>query len=301
MLSKMPGIGDVPILGQLFRSKNINHSVVELVVIVTPVIVDPLTDATPPAMPKLPVPLLDSRSLTKRWATEGSAATIRHRRPTVIQAKHNSDALQVAVLTVHVEQGTVEQIRQMAADMAWVSVRRISRTTSRRSSGRTLLSRRSIPRRCIAVIDFDGDVELALETAEFLRQSFYHKIAIVASLRKPIPICCCGPCGQVAANFSANPSMPTFTDTLTRLDQRWSATRGRQQNSGKLLSFFGAKGGVGTTTLAVHLAMFLVSVCKKKVLLIDNHAQLGQCAFTWDRWEPISLQRTHPECQPVGS
>jgi pilus assembly protein CpaC len=36
ILSKMPGIGDVPILGQLFRSKNINHSTVELMVIVTP-------------------------------------------------------------------------------------------------------------------------------------------------------------------------------------------------------------------------------------------------------------------------
>jgi pilus assembly protein CpaC len=59
MLSKIPGIGDVPVLGQLFRSKNINHSVVELVVVVTPTIVDPLTDTTPPSLPKLPIPLLD--------------------------------------------------------------------------------------------------------------------------------------------------------------------------------------------------------------------------------------------------
>jgi pilus assembly protein CpaE len=44
---------------------------------------------------------------------------------------------------------------------------------------------------------------------------------------------------------------------------------------GKILAFFGAKGGVGTTTLAVHLAIFLVVGFKKKVLLIDNHAQLG--------------------------
>ncbi|MGA8874267.1 MAG: pilus assembly protein N-terminal domain-containing protein, partial [Candidatus Korobacteraceae bacterium] len=35
-LSKMPGIGDIPILGQLFRSKNLNRSTMELVVIVTP-------------------------------------------------------------------------------------------------------------------------------------------------------------------------------------------------------------------------------------------------------------------------
>ena len=65
ILSKMPGIGDVPVLGQLFRSKNINHSTVELVVIVTPTIVDPLTDTTEPWEPKLPVPLLDPKKFDK--------------------------------------------------------------------------------------------------------------------------------------------------------------------------------------------------------------------------------------------
>jgi pilus assembly protein CpaC len=47
-LNKMPGIGDVPILGQLFRSKSLNHSVMELVVVVTPTIVDPLSSQEPP-------------------------------------------------------------------------------------------------------------------------------------------------------------------------------------------------------------------------------------------------------------
>lgn len=34
IMSKVPGIGSVPILGQFFRSRNFNHSVVELVIIV---------------------------------------------------------------------------------------------------------------------------------------------------------------------------------------------------------------------------------------------------------------------------
>jgi pilus assembly protein CpaC len=66
ILSKMPGIGDVPILGQLFRSKNINHSVVELVVVVTPTVVDPLTDTTSPAVMEFPVPMLDSTQFDKK-------------------------------------------------------------------------------------------------------------------------------------------------------------------------------------------------------------------------------------------
>jgi len=66
MLSKVPGIGDIPILGQLFRSKNINHSVVELMVVVTPTVVDPLTDTTSPTLPTFPVPMLDSPKFDKK-------------------------------------------------------------------------------------------------------------------------------------------------------------------------------------------------------------------------------------------
>jgi Flp pilus assembly secretin CpaC len=60
-LANVPGIGSVPILGQLFRSKNNNHSVVELVVIVTVNTVNPLTDPKPeiPALPKPAVPDLN--------------------------------------------------------------------------------------------------------------------------------------------------------------------------------------------------------------------------------------------------
>ena len=47
-LNRMPGIADVPILGQIFRSKSLNPSVMELVVVVTPTIVDPLTSDEPP-------------------------------------------------------------------------------------------------------------------------------------------------------------------------------------------------------------------------------------------------------------
>ncbi len=65
LLSKTPGIGDIPILGTLFKSKSINHSVVELVVIVTPSIVDPLTDSTPPAEPQLVIPTLNSQKFDK--------------------------------------------------------------------------------------------------------------------------------------------------------------------------------------------------------------------------------------------
>jgi pilus assembly protein CpaC len=62
VMSKVPGIANVPILGQLFRSKNFNHSIVELVIIVTASVVDPLTVDRAEAVkgPRFVVPNLDA-------------------------------------------------------------------------------------------------------------------------------------------------------------------------------------------------------------------------------------------------
>jgi pilus assembly protein CpaC len=72
--NKMPGFGDIPILGQLFRSKSTTHSTAELVVLVTPTLVDPLTDTTTPAVPKLPVPMLDTKKFDKTIVKPALAA-----------------------------------------------------------------------------------------------------------------------------------------------------------------------------------------------------------------------------------
>jgi pilus assembly protein CpaC len=63
LLSKVPGIGNVPVLGELFQSKNNTHSVAELVVIVTATVVDPLhREASPlqPEEPKMALPNLNA-------------------------------------------------------------------------------------------------------------------------------------------------------------------------------------------------------------------------------------------------
>jgi pilus assembly protein CpaC len=60
--AKVPGIGDVPVLGQLFRSRSVNMLNSELVVIVTPTIVDPVAEPTvAPDVPRTPIAPLDQR------------------------------------------------------------------------------------------------------------------------------------------------------------------------------------------------------------------------------------------------
>jgi pilus assembly protein CpaC len=57
-LSKIPGIGDIPLLGQLFRSRSTVRSKTELIIVVTPELRTPLAQGTPAAVPGMPVPFL---------------------------------------------------------------------------------------------------------------------------------------------------------------------------------------------------------------------------------------------------
>jgi len=65
LLSKVPGIGDIPVLGQLFRSRSINRTNSELLVLVTPQIVDPVAAPSAPAIPNMPVSNLDTGKFDK--------------------------------------------------------------------------------------------------------------------------------------------------------------------------------------------------------------------------------------------
>ena len=57
-LSKVPGIGNIPILGKLFQSKATNRNTNELLVIITPEVVRPITQGQPTPELKFPVKFL---------------------------------------------------------------------------------------------------------------------------------------------------------------------------------------------------------------------------------------------------
>jgi pilus assembly protein CpaC len=50
-INKFPGLGDLPVLGPLFRSTNFQHNETELVIIVTPYIVSPVSHGESPKLP----------------------------------------------------------------------------------------------------------------------------------------------------------------------------------------------------------------------------------------------------------
>jgi len=68
--NRIPALGDIPILGYLFRSRQIQKSKTELLVLVTPKFVKPLNPDQLPPVPEAPKPFLD----TQRF--DGKAGTL---------------------------------------------------------------------------------------------------------------------------------------------------------------------------------------------------------------------------------
>lgn len=65
-LSKVPGIGDIPLLGNFFRSRSVTRSNSELLVMVTPHVVDPVRMNNPaPTAPSNPVKFLENGPFDK--------------------------------------------------------------------------------------------------------------------------------------------------------------------------------------------------------------------------------------------
>src|SRR2546425_1621281 len=58
-LSKIPGIGDIPVLGKLFQSRNLNKTRNELLIVVTPRVVQPVAADKAPHGPEFPAPFLE--------------------------------------------------------------------------------------------------------------------------------------------------------------------------------------------------------------------------------------------------
>ncbi len=133
---------------------------------------------------------------------------------------------------------------------------------------------------CVALIDFDADAQLALKTVERLHQIFLKRISIIGVgssvdaglLLKAMRAGC--------VEFLTRPVDTTeLAAALDRFQKSMSVSLQVQGTAGRIIAFFGAKGGVGATTLAVHLATTLVGKYKKKVLLIDHKHQLGHVAL----------------------
>lgn len=193
----------------------------------------------------------------------------------------NSATYDVAVITVGVDQPTTEAIVQAVEATNWAVTSADFEVFISAVRRPYFAPQVSAAKALIAVVDFDQDSEQAVESTRYLQSMFAGKITIIALAESRNPdlllLAMRGGCTE----FMHKPFAPqALNETIHRLDQQFASLGAGISSSGSILTFLGSKGGVGTTTLAVHMAMYLVQSHKKRTLLIDHHPELGHaCVY----------------------
>lgn len=188
----------------------------------------------------------------------------------------SSESLNAIVITVCIGTNIADEFVRALENRSWsVSLSNFDSylSASRRPSFGSVLKRSSV---CVAFVDFDQDPLKAIETAQYLTLTFGAEIKVIALAKNKDSGTILTAMRSGCSEFLHKPiSGDALSEILDRLEKAWSASMKLTTQSGSIFSFFGAKGGVGTTTLAVHLAVYLVQCQKKRVLLIDHHPKLG--------------------------
>lgn len=125
------------------------------------------------------------------------------------------------------------------------------------------------------IIDARGDSAGAMERVEALRAaSATSGVFVVANDPNPDLIL---QSMRAGANefFTFPPPEHTFHDAIRRMTARRSAA-GHAQSSATTMVFLGAKGGAGTTTLAVNCAVELARLSGQRTVIVDLKTGLGE-------------------------
>jgi len=129
----------------------------------------------------------------------------------------------------------------------------------------------------ICLIDFDDDRRSATQTAEKIHERLQTTaiFALSANTRSELIIEAmrCG-CSEYLVKPTGRDQ---FLEAVARVSGRKKEKR--EQYNGELLTFLGAKGGCGVTTLATHVGTFLAKSLGRKTILIDLHPANGDCAL----------------------
>ena len=128
------------------------------------------------------------------------------------------------------------------------------------------------------ILDLSGDTEGALKALEKVKQAAPDLYVIASHYSAdPETVIACMRGG--AQEFLTQPLKRTeFRDAMQRLEQNSRRSAQAGVKLGKIYTFLGAKGGVGTTTLAVNFAA-IASQSKRNTVLLDLDLRANDAAM----------------------
>ncbi|HEX3968826.1 MAG TPA: AAA family ATPase [Edaphobacter sp.] len=190
----------------------------------------------------------------------------------------NSDNAQgTSILAIHLDETALHLLRRVIASVPGFTFGASLQHYFGEKDATLIRTMREIhPEVC--VIDLDRDRQMALETVEYLRRSSLSSIAIFAVSSRMDSESIIGAMRSGCTEYLEKPLVADrVQEALVQLSRkkRDSLVSAVQ---GKLITLMGVKGGVGATTLAVHLAYSLAKR-GKKVILVDHHPELGEATL----------------------
>lgn len=131
----------------------------------------------------------------------------------------------------------------------------------------------------VVVVDLDGDPDVALDLVENICGRFPSVTVMAYSRRRDADLLVrCMRAG--AREFLAEPIGPeALAEALIRAGARRQDAGRQKQLSGRILAFWGAKGGSGVTTLSSNFAIALRRQSEQRVALVDLNLELGDTAL----------------------
>jgi pilus assembly protein CpaE len=130
----------------------------------------------------------------------------------------------------------------------------------------------------VVVIDLDADPEVALELLESISSNGAITVMVYSEKSDPELLMRCMRAGArefLTLPFDSN----VVAEALVRAAARRPVNKVIKKAAGRLLTFLGAKGGAGATTLACNFAVALAQDPNQKTLLIDLDLPLGDAAL----------------------
>lgn len=194
---------------------------------------------------------------------------------------HIHGTLDVVVLTIGTEERVTQELLGAVNMRNWSTsafhFERYLTAPRRPSIGQYIQSAHG----CLAFVDYDRNPEEAAETATYLSKLFAGKMLVVAVGKKPTSAAILGAMRTGCSEYFTKHSPQQELDIiLDRFQESCFVEIENSTANGAVLSILGAKGGVGATSVAVHLATFLAQYHQRRTLLIDQQQMLGHaCVY----------------------
>ncbi len=138
---------------------------------------------------------------------------------------------------------------------------------------------RMLEQRCdVLIVDLDGNPDLAVDIVESVYAAGTATVIVCSAMANlDLAVRCMRAGAREFLTFPLNPSV--LSNALTKISVRGVSAPPARKTSKKAFVFLGAKGGVGTTTVASNFAVTLAQESGQSTLLIDLGLPLGDAAL----------------------